>query len=302
MANVLITGCSSGFGYEAAKTLASRGHTVYATMRGVDGKNADVAQELRAFADDEGVDLHVAELDVTSDSSVRSTVDGMLAEAGHIDVVVNNAGQMYVGITEAFTDEQLARQLDINVVGPHRVARAALPSMRDRGEGLIINISSVAGRFAIPFFGVYHASKWGLEGLSESLRYELAPFGVDVVVVEPGPFSTNLFPSSPGPADEACVTSYGDMNDILTEMSQAFETMFEDEESPTDPADVVDRIVELIESSPEERPFRNMVGINFGGDSINDHTEGFRKQLLSEFGLSHLEGVAASRVAAKSTG
>lgn len=249
MANVLITGCSGGFANDAAKKFAERSHTVYATMRGVDGKNAGVADELRDHADENDLHLHVVELDVTSDDSVRAAVDRVLDEAGHIDVVVNNAGQMFVGITEAFTADDLSRQLDVNVVGPHRVARAALPSMRERGEGLLINVSSIAGRVAIP---------WGIEEWSEA--------------------------------------SYGDMNRVLDQVGETFESFFEDEEA-TDPARIVDTFVELIESSPEERPFRIQVGIDFGSQPLNELSDEVRKQILSEMELSRLEGVTAARTA-----
>lgn len=295
MAKVLITGCSSGFGHDAAKALAERGHTVYATMRGVEGKNAAVAEALRSYSEENGVDLHVVELDVTSDASVQAAVERMLGEQGHIDAVVNNAGQMFVGITEAFTNDDLRRQLEINVVGPHRVARAALPSMRARGEGLLINVSSVAGRLALPFFGVYHASKWGLEGMTEALRYELAPFGVDVVIVEPGPFTTNLFPQAPSPSDMERAESYGAVNDTLDGLATAFEGIFEDEEAPTDPSYVVDAFVQLIEAPPEDRPFRTVVGLDFSVREVNARAEETRKAILGELGLGHLEGVVAAR-------
>jgi len=295
MANVLITGCSSGFGHDAAKALADRGHTVYATMRGVAGKNAEVAQELGDYAEDNGVELRLAELDVTSDESAQEAVDRMLDEQGHVDVVINNAGQMFVGITEAFTNDDLRRQLEINVVGPHRVARAALPSMRARGEGLIINVSSIAGRLAMPFFGVYHASKWGLEGMTEALRYELAPLGVDVVIVEPGPFTTNLFPQAPSPSDMERAESYGAVNDTLDGLAAAFEGIFEDEQAPTDPSHVVDVFVQLVEAPPEDRPFRTVVGLDFSVREVNARAEETRKAILQEMGLGHLEGVAAAR-------
>jgi short-subunit dehydrogenase len=136
---------------------------------------------------------------VTSDESA----DAAVAAVGSApDVIINNAGQMFVGVGEAFTAEELTRQLDVNVVGIHRVHRAFLPAMRKQGKGLVINISSIAGRMAAPFFAVYHASKWGVEGYSLGMRRELACTGVDVVVVEPGPFSTELFPQSPKPSDE----------------------------------------------------------------------------------------------------
>ena len=198
---VVVTGCSSGFGRKVSERLARSGDRVYATMRDAEGKNTGTAGELGTLAATEGIDLRVLELDVSSTASVDSAAARILKESGAPDVVINNAGQMYVGLTEAFSPEELTKQLDINVVGIHRIIRSFLPAMRKRGSGLIINISSTAGRAAVPFFGVYHASKWALEGYSLTLRRELACCGIDVVVVEPGPFATSLFLSGPRPAD-----------------------------------------------------------------------------------------------------
>ena len=190
---ILITGCSSGFGESLAPHLARQGHRVYATMRSPDAKNAAPARSLRELASTEALELHVLDLDVTDEASVAAAATRVLAEPGGIDVIVNNAGQMFGGITEAFTAAEFARQLDINVLGVHRVTRAVLPAMRAAGSGLLINVSSTAGRCALPFFGVYHASKFALEGYTQALRLELAQAGVDAVLVEPGPFTTNLF-------------------------------------------------------------------------------------------------------------
>ena len=181
---VVITGCSSGFGRQLALNLARRGDRVFATMRGTKGKNAVAAEELAEAATREGLDLNVLELDVTSTASVEAAAADILAEAGAPDAVINNAGVMLTGFTEAFTAEEMTNQLDVNVVGIHRMNRAFLPAMRQRGRGLIINLSSIAGRLSAPFFGVYHASKWAVEGYSMALRGELACCGVDVVVVE----------------------------------------------------------------------------------------------------------------------
>jgi len=156
---IVITGCSTGFGYDAALRFARQGDRVYATMRGVDGKNQEPAGALRDAAASEGIDLRVLEMDVVSDASVNAAAETVIAESGAPDALFNNAGQMYMGITEAFTPDELARQLDVNVVGIHRVSRAFLPAMREAGAGLIVNVSSVAGRFGAPLFGVYHASK-----------------------------------------------------------------------------------------------------------------------------------------------
>lgn len=268
---IVLTGCSSGFGRLAAEHLARRGDRVFATMRGVDGKNASVAAELNELAEREGLELRVLELDVCSSASVEAAAETVRTEAGAPDVVVNNAGQMYVGITEAFDDAELARQLDVNVVGVHRVNRAFLPAMRERESGLVVNISSVAGRLAIPFFGIYHASKWALEGYSQALRAELASSGVDVVVVEPGPFETALFPTSPQPtdADGRGATYPASVHETFEGMGRAFDALFEDDEAPTDPMLVVERMVELVDADPGTRPFRSVVGVDFGVADMN---------------------------------
>lgn len=284
---VVVTGCSSGFGRQVSEQLARDGDRVYATMRGVDGKNADVASEILALAESECIDLRVLELDVTSTDSVDTAAGKVLAESGAPDVVINNAGQMYVGITEAFTAEELTTQLDINVVGIHRVCRAFLPAMRRRGDGLIINISSVAGRLALPFFGVYHASKWAVEGYSMALRGELASSGVDAVLVEPGPFTTALFPSSPQPADkdERGATYPATVHQTHEEMGASFEGLFNDAEMPTDPGLVVDRIHELMNMSHGERPLRSVVGIDFGVRDLNAAVDPHEAAIVETMGL-----------------
>ena len=158
-------------------------------MRNINGKNAKSASDLKEFANSNKLKLEVTEIDVTSDESVNTAVAGLPA----IDVLINNAGLGYGGVMESFTADQILAQLDLNIVGTMRTAKAVLPAMRAQKSGLIIQVSSTAGRAAFPGFGVYNASKWGLEGVSEAMRYELAPLGIDVVLVEPGPFATGFF-------------------------------------------------------------------------------------------------------------
>ena len=285
---VVVTGCSSGFGRDVAERMARRGDRVYATMRDIDGKNAGVANGLRALASADGIDLRVLELDVCSTASVDAAAATVLAESGAPDVVINNAGQMFMGFTEAFSCDELTRQLDVNVVGIHRVNRAFLPAMRARGRGLFINLSSVAGRLSAPFFGVYHASKWALEGYSMALRGELASSGVDVVVVEPGPFSTNLFPGSPRPADaDGRIGSYPSVaHEALANLNGAFDGMFADPGTPTDPTMVVDRMIELADMPAGTRPFRSVVGVDVGVTARNAAAEPFDAAVLAAFGMT----------------
>jgi NAD(P)-dependent dehydrogenase (short-subunit alcohol dehydrogenase family) len=276
----------------AAKKMAKRGQVVYASMRGAEGKNAGPAGDLRDFANAESVDLHVLDLDVTSDQSVASAVGQIIDQQNRIDVVVNNAGVMPVGVTEAFTVDQFRENLEVNLVGVFRVVREVLPHMRKAGEGLLVNVSTVIGRVAIPFFGVYQAGKWGLEGLSETLRYELAGTGIDVVVVEPGPFATELVANSPGPGDEQRLADNAPLQATLEGMMGTFQSsVFQNPEAPVDPQILVDAMVELIEKQPGQRPFRTVAGLDFGVREINRLTDPFRTQALTELGLEHLEGV-----------
>jgi NAD(P)-dependent dehydrogenase (short-subunit alcohol dehydrogenase family) len=188
---VLITGCSSGIGREAARRFARAGFQVHASMRRP--QDGSGGAELRAEAEAQGWALYTPALDVTSDESVTSAVAALLAQTGgRLDVLVNNAGHYLVGTVEEMTPDELRAQLETNVVGVQRVIRAVLPAMRARGQGAIVNVSSVAGRVALPVVSAYHASKWALEALSEGLRYEVAPFGIRVAIVEPGPFRTSL--------------------------------------------------------------------------------------------------------------
>lgn len=294
---VVITGCSTGFGRLAALRHARQGDRVYATMRGIDGKNRDNAGALRATAETEGIDLRVLEMDVTSDESVNAAAATVLAESGAPDVVVNNAGQMYVGLAEAYTTDEVSRQMDVNVLGIHRVTRAFLPAMREKGDGLFINVSSVAGRFGAPFFAVYNASKWAVEGYSAGIRTELASSGVDVVVVEPGPFTTELFPQAPAPTDaDGRAAAYpAALHEAFEGMGAAFEEMFESPEVNTDPELVVDTFVQLANMAPGTRPFRSVVGFDFGVvGPMNDAVEPLYAQLLEAMGMAEVSTMRPS--------
>jgi NAD(P)-dependent dehydrogenase (short-subunit alcohol dehydrogenase family) len=185
---VLITGCSSGIGLASARRFARAGFRVYASMR-----RPERGAGLRDEAAREGWALATPALDVTSDASVAAAVGQLLAETGgRLDVLINNAGYFLFGAVEEISPDELRAQLETNVVGVLRVTRAVLPAMRARGGGSIVNLSSVSGRVVVPVVGPYHASKFALEALTEALRYEVAPFGVRVVAVEPGPFRTEL--------------------------------------------------------------------------------------------------------------
>src|SRR5579864_567388 len=190
MATVLVTGCSSGFGNLIARTLARRGDRVYASMRNIGDRNAGAARDLQSWATSERLLLEVLELDVTSDKSVEHAVADVLSREGAIDVLVNNAGASAAGPLEAFSIGQMAALLDLNVLGPMRLNKAVLPGMRTRRAGLIIWITSTLGRVLPGRGGLYPATKWAAEGFAESLGYQVAPFGVEVAILEPGSFPT----------------------------------------------------------------------------------------------------------------
>jgi short-subunit dehydrogenase len=175
----LVTGASSGIGEETARLLQSEGFTVYAVARRV--------ERMQALAD-QGV--HVFSMDLTDDSSIEEGVKKVVAEAGRIDVLVNNAGYGSYGSVEDVPLDDARRQFEVNVFGLARLAQLVTPHMRAQGSGRIINISSIAGKIYEPLGGWYHAAKFAVEGLSDSLRIELRPFGIHVVLIEPGPILT----------------------------------------------------------------------------------------------------------------
>jgi NAD(P)-dependent dehydrogenase (short-subunit alcohol dehydrogenase family) len=288
--DILITGCSTGFGFDAARHFAKKGQRVYATMRDTGGKNQLSAEALTEFADNEGLSLMVLQMDVTSDDSVNAAV----AKIPNVDVLINNAGVGFGGPVESFTSEQILGQLDVNIVGTIRVARAVLPGMRARNSGLIIQVSSTAGRAAFPGFGVYHASKWGLEGISEALRYELGPLGVDVVVVEPGPFSTSFFENLVGGLDEDRAAAYGHVAGFGEGFRKMVMSAFEDGDAPTDPMIVVEAFDKLIETPNGKRPFRTIVGMDFGLQAVNDAVDPIRRQALKMMEITDWDGPSAS--------
>lgn len=288
---VLITGTSSGFGLLITQTLLSKGYTVFATMRQLTGKNARIAQEIKSLADDTPGKLHLLELDVVHDQSVAQAIAQALALESQIDILINNAGLGVGGFTEGFSTEQFQKLFDVNVFGVHRLMRAVLPEMRQRNKGLIINISSVMGRIVLPFAGPYTATKFALEGLTESYRYELASSGVDVVIVEPGGFMTGFGERMMYPQDEERVKSYGAMAEVPDQMWTNVLHTLSQVKDQIDPQLVADAVANLIETPDGERPFRTVVDPMSGGEgpkTINQTQEQIQKQLIEGMQMTDL--------------
>tara|TARA_Y100000590_G_scaffold198585_1_gene225531 strand:- start:1129 stop:1962 length:834 start_codon:yes stop_codon:yes gene_type:complete len=186
----VVTGSSSGIGFETALALARQGHFTYATMR-----DLDKAEEIKKIAENEKLSLKIIELDVDNEQSAENAIKSIIEEKGRIDVLVNNAGWGIWGTAEDVSLEEFREQFETNFFSVVRMIQKVAPIMRKQGSGDIVNISSVAGRIGFPVSTAYISSKFALEGLSESIRFELGQFGVNVIIIEPGVIKTKFFDS-----------------------------------------------------------------------------------------------------------
>src|ERR671939_14996 len=186
----IVTGSSSGIGFETSLLLARNGFLTYATIR-----NLDKYDRINELKQKERLPLEVLKLDVTDDKSVNEAIEKITNEQGRIDVLVNNAGYALVGPLEELSIQELKEQFETNVFGVIRVTQSVLPIMRKQRDGIIVNISSVAGMMGFPLTSAYVSSKFALEGLSESMAYEVEQFGIKVILIEPGVIKTN-FPNN----------------------------------------------------------------------------------------------------------
>jgi len=218
---VLVTGAGSGIGRAVAQVLARAGHCIYASMRLHGEHGSAQAEDARQFAVRERLDLRVVEMDVLSEASCRAAIDQVLGEQGRIDAVVNNAGMLMVGVTEAFAPEQLAQIFDTNAISWLRVNRAVLPAMRRQGRGVLVYVSSTTAHIFEPFIGPYVASKAAGEALAEAMGLEVSRFGIETVIVVPGAFTvgTEHFAHAQAPADGAVVAQYGDLPAVIPSLS-----------------------------------------------------------------------------------
>lgn len=229
----LITGCSSGLGRALCERVLERGGRVVCTAR-----NVAALTEIQARYPERAIPLA---LDVTDGAAVARVVGDALARTGGIDVLVNNAGYGAVGALEEFDEEAVRDAFDVNVYGPYRLIRALLPGMRARGSGHILNISSMAGFVGTPGFSFYSATKFAVEGMSEALAQEVAPFGIKVTLIEPGPFRTdfrgrNLYSA---PALDAYAATVGKFRRMLADT---------DGKQPGDPRRAADAMIAVVEA------------------------------------------------------
>lgn len=283
---ILVTGCSSGMGRYISETLAREGYTVFATMRNTTGKNATAAAELSQLAQAEGLALHVLELDVTSDESVAQAVATAVQTVGRIDAVVNNAGTMAIGLSEALTVEKMQQMFDVNVLGAFRVNQAVLPHFRQQKAGYLFYISSSGGSVVYPFMGMYGATKAALNSIAEAWHYELYSLGIDTTIIQAGMYATQL-------VDNVYKTN-------APELTEAYGTvgyigqMTTDNFSPSvaaggDPREVGQLIAELLQKPAGERPLFAPIGLYTEAlGPLNQAHETFQGQVLPMMGYGSL--------------
>lgn len=280
---VLITGTNSGFGWLTAHSVAALGHKVYATMRDTEGKNADKAQALSAVEN-----ITVLDVTLTDDKSVNQAIETIIAKEGSIDVLVNNAGFSMHGVAESFTTADVQAMFDVNVFAPWRFIKQVLPAMRKQEDGLIINVTSGFGRVSFPFATVYAASKFGLEGLSEGLHYEVKRLGIDIAILEPGAFPTEMSQKTTYASDQSVFEGYGAIAEIPNKMMAALGGLIQSHQ--TNPQDVADAIVKLISTEKGKRPLRTVVD-PITGEYINAANQAVAEQFgkgLTVFGMGEL--------------
>ena len=225
--------------------------------------------------------MHALDLDVTEDASVDQVVPDVLAKSGRIDVLINNAGYGIMDLCETVTIAQAQRQLDVNFFGAVRLNRAVLPAMKRQRSGLLLHVSSGAGRLAIPGMGLYCASKFAMEALAETYRYELASQGIDSVILEPGPYATPIADKLETGEDQQRRAGYGEMAQVPGRVLEGIRS------ARANPQEIADKVLQIIETPAGQRQLRYRVGRGGPGvERINALTNEIQEQLLKDLGIA----------------
>ncbi len=286
---ILVTGAGTGIGKLSARSLAEAGHIVYASMRDIAGRNAPRAAELRALAAARGLELHPLELDVLSQDSADAAAATIVREQGQLDVVMQNAGHLVVGPTEAFTPEEIVKVFDTNVLGAQRVNRAVLPYLRRQESGLMLWISSTTTKGGFPpFMGPYGAAKAAMDSLAVTLAYEIARFGIETSIVVPGAFTrgTDHFPSAGKPADAATAAAYGRYDGLMDQIGAKLSALTPEH---ADPQAVADEIVRIVGLPAGQRPMRPVIDfVNDGAAEVFEVSERVRIEFAHRIGMADL--------------
>jgi NAD(P)-dependent dehydrogenase (short-subunit alcohol dehydrogenase family) len=288
---ILVTGASSGFGLMTAQSLAQAGHTVYASMRETEGRNAPQVAAIAAWAAEQKADLRTVELDVQSEASAQSGVAALIADTGRLDVIVHNAGHMVFGPAEAFTPDQYIQQYDVNVLGAQRVNRAALPHLRGQRQGLLVWVGSSSTRGGTPpFLAPYFAAKAAMDALAVSYSTELALWGIETTIMVPGAFTkgTNHFAHAGAPADKDRVAEY-EAGPYAGIADRALKGLASLEPADADPSQVAREIVRVIDIPFGKRPFRVHIDPSQdGAEVVNAVADRMRREMYRNIGLEAL--------------
>ncbi|MRW86094.1 SDR family NAD(P)-dependent oxidoreductase [Pseudoduganella sp. FT26W] len=287
---VLVTGAGTGIGHLSVKALALAGHTVYASMRDIGGRNAARVRELRDWAFANGADVRAVELDVLSQASADAAVQTIVAERGRLDVVVHNAGHLVIGPTEAFTPEEISKVFDTNFLGTQRVNKAVLPVMRRQQQGLVLWVSSTTARGGFPpFLGPYAAAKAAMDSIAVTMAYELARFNIETSIVVPGAFTagTDHFANAGHPADAATSAAYDARYQGL--MDQVGARLTELMPPDADPAAVAADIAYIVGLPHGSRPFRSITDfVDDGATAVTEVAERVREEFAERIGIADL--------------
>lgn len=284
MKKIFITGIAGGFGLPTATALLAQGHAVAGSVRQLGGKNAETVAALRAAG------AYLVEMDVTDTVSTDTGVAKAIAALGGLDVVFNNAGVGAFGIQELMSPQDMARVMDVNVMGVQRVMRAALPHLRAQGRGTVLYTSSLIGRIATPFYGTYCASKWALEAMVECYRTELSGFGIESCIIEPGAMPTAFFDGLISPHDPQRAAQYGAFADV-PQMSNAGLAQALQATPQQRPERVAEAVVQLLDMPLGQKPFRTVVdhlGVGPEIERYNAVLDDVTRTVLGRFGIADM--------------
>ena len=272
----LVTGSSSGIGFETSLMLARAGFNTYASMR-----NLEKSKNITEIAKKEKLPLQVVQLDVNNDGSVKDAIVKILKADQRIDVLINNAGYGLFGSVEDTSIEEIKAQFETNFFGVVRVTQQVLPLMRRQNSGTIVNVSSVGGRIGLPALSAYHSTKFALEGLSESIAFEHEPFGIRVVIIEPGFIRTNLVNS--GTSAKKTLDPKSPYFSLMQKVENHFKSMMENVSSSSPPEEVAKVILQAVRS--EDPELRYTVGTTIIQARMNMPDREFRKMIMQNFSM-----------------
>jgi NAD(P)-dependent dehydrogenase (short-subunit alcohol dehydrogenase family) len=292
---IVVTGASSGFGAMTVRALADAGHTVYAGMRDIAGRNAKAAKEAAEYASEHSVHLRAIEMDVSEQASVDAAVGNIISNEVRLDVIVHNAGHMVLGPLESFTPDQLMSIYDTNVLSTQRLNRAALPHLRNQRDGLVVWVGSTSTRGGTPpYLGPYFAAKAAEDSLAVTSAAELARFGIDTVIIVPGSFTrgTNHFVNAGHPEDAHVASAYETLYGGL--MDQVSKKLADLAPPDQDPAEVARAIVRVVAMTKGMRPFRVHIDpADDGAETVNRVGDLVRREFYRRIDLDDLLAPAA---------